>query len=600
MMALTLAYDGREVGRFFVLPDRSDSGKTTRNLALCYFLGGEDTSGRGAMSGTFHSEWLCDDKALGYEGHHVVHCRLTLTPELSTKPILNDVFKRISTNVCQKLRKPHSDHVFDESFGTCVHFLETNYTPGMLYSIGDLCSLVDRSMCIISSRKRAFTRHRSEAGEKEGVFLMETPEEVRRAALAPSTRRASSRYWVDFTKDCPIEKCAQMLGNLDLLGQEFGSTLRRDAEEFRRSMLSREDEGNRADAQSTIARETDDSDSYDILRKVHMMTMGYSTHVNTYVIRSLPNDVLEGLKAETSLGNKPTKIDNFKTAVSNCNQGNFMELFRPGSTPGQFLRTDVDLEKLESLAGDSSVFGRICDWGDVLSVRYEKCFPVSENKATMVEGAPSDPVIIREVFDIDGLNQYWGVCSDKHKPAFSDLIGKAVALPGSKSTGAHAVPYSNTNAYGRKYARGPSLQKIGRDGGGDYVLRKVGVGVDMVNCHPSLMRILLRKTHTSDGEDGDYVKKELSDDDAIRWQLYEVGNLLYGVLRCRPRDGEELHTQDLLRRRMPEWRCPFPARFESCSRKGDQVSNLSSVLREIWIVLLSSPIPSSLAPFCDT
>ena len=161
MMALTLAYAGREVGRFFILPDRSDSGKTTHNLALCYFLGGEDTSGRGTMSGTFHGEWLCDDKALGYEGHRILHCKFTLTPELSTKPILNDVYKRIPTNVCQKLRKPHSDQVFDGSFGKCVHFLETNYTPRMLYSMGDLGSLVKRSICIIFSRKRAFTRHES-------------------------------------------------------------------------------------------------------------------------------------------------------------------------------------------------------------------------------------------------------------------------------------------------------------------------------------------------------------------------------------------------------------------------------------------------------
>ena len=39
MMGLTMAYDGRDVGRFFILPDKSDSGKTTHDSAPCYFLG---------------------------------------------------------------------------------------------------------------------------------------------------------------------------------------------------------------------------------------------------------------------------------------------------------------------------------------------------------------------------------------------------------------------------------------------------------------------------------------------------------------------------------------------------------------------------------
>ena len=39
VMGMTLAYAGRDVGRFFIFPDKSDSGKTTHDVAFCYFLG---------------------------------------------------------------------------------------------------------------------------------------------------------------------------------------------------------------------------------------------------------------------------------------------------------------------------------------------------------------------------------------------------------------------------------------------------------------------------------------------------------------------------------------------------------------------------------
>ena len=129
MMALTLAFAGRDVGRFFILPDKSDSGKTTHDLAFCYFLGSEESSGSGSMSGTLHADWLCDENKLGFEGHRILHCKFTFTPEMSAKPLLNDIYKRLPTNVTQKLRKPHIDQVFDGSYGGCLHFLETNLAP---------------------------------------------------------------------------------------------------------------------------------------------------------------------------------------------------------------------------------------------------------------------------------------------------------------------------------------------------------------------------------------------------------------------------------------------------------------------------------------
>ena len=249
--------------------------------------------------------------------------------------------------------------------------------------------------------------------------------------------------------------------------------------------------------------------------------------MKTYVIRSLPIDILGGLKAETSLENKPTEIGNSKSALEHCKNMNFIELLRLGSTPSEFPRLDVNLERIEALAPDSSVFGDSSDWGDVLSVRYERCYPIPENQPRKTEGAAKEPVIVRDILGLECINKYWEICSDKHKSACADLIGKAAANPEGRPHGTVAVPYSNTNAYGRKYARGPSLQKIGR-AGRNAALRKNGVDVDMENCHPSLMRIPLGKTHTSDGEDGGYVKRTyhmviLYTDNYRKWRNFCMG-----------------------------------------------------------------------------
>ena len=49
VMASTLAFGGRAVGRFFVLPGRSEIGKTTRDLAFFYFVGSAASSGNRSM-----------------------------------------------------------------------------------------------------------------------------------------------------------------------------------------------------------------------------------------------------------------------------------------------------------------------------------------------------------------------------------------------------------------------------------------------------------------------------------------------------------------------------------------------------------------------
>ena len=121
------------------------------------------------MSGTLHCDWVCDEKPLGLDGHAILHCKFALTPELPTRAILDDIYKRIPANICQKLRKPHSGHLFEGTFGKCVHFLETIYAPRMQYLGDDIDALVKRSIVVISSRKRHFARDASEVDEESGV-----------------------------------------------------------------------------------------------------------------------------------------------------------------------------------------------------------------------------------------------------------------------------------------------------------------------------------------------------------------------------------------------------------------------------------------------
>ena len=132
MMALTLAFCGREVGRFFILPDRSNAGKTTHDTSFCYFLGADDSSGRGSMGRTLCTDWRFDGKAHGLEGRRVLHCKFTRAPDPGTRPILSDTYKRLPTLATQKLRKLRIDLVFGGTFGMCLRFLETNFSLNMI------------------------------------------------------------------------------------------------------------------------------------------------------------------------------------------------------------------------------------------------------------------------------------------------------------------------------------------------------------------------------------------------------------------------------------------------------------------------------------
>ena len=79
MMALTIAREIRVLGRFFVLQDRSDAGKKTRDVAMSYCLCASDSSGKSSMSGTLRADWICKKKCvtIRWTPHHTlkVHFR---------------------------------------------------------------------------------------------------------------------------------------------------------------------------------------------------------------------------------------------------------------------------------------------------------------------------------------------------------------------------------------------------------------------------------------------------------------------------------------------------------------------------------------------
>ena len=64
--------------------------------------------------------------------------------------------------------------------------------------------------------------------------------------------------------------------------------------------------------------------------------------------------------------------------------------------------------------------------------------------------------------------------------------------------GTLVVPYSNSSAYGRMYARVASRQKLSRLGK-SAAFRPHAVDIDMENCHPTLMARVLRDAYSSDG-----------------------------------------------------------------------------------------------------
>ena len=237
-------------GGFFVLPDRSDSGKTTRDIAFCCFVGSDAASGNRSMRGVLHADCLCDEEKLGFEGRRIHRCKFTFTPELSTRPLLNAVYKRMPTNATQKLRKPHIDLVPDGSFGRCVHFLETNSTPKFSQNDDDLASITKRAVRIVFSKKRTFKRNAADVDEASGIYLMLPANAIRETVLKPSTRRGCFRYWANFDREFPLDAREELLGDMGEIDSMSGSTLQQDTDQLFADMLHRPGQDSYASTES--------------------------------------------------------------------------------------------------------------------------------------------------------------------------------------------------------------------------------------------------------------------------------------------------------------------------------------------------------------
>ena len=153
------------------------------------------------MGGALHSISLCDEQTVGFEGLHILRWKFTYAPELSAKPILNDIYKKFPAAVTLKLRKPHIEQVRDGRFGACVRFLGTNFAAKMFQRDDILASFVRRPICIIFPKKRKFAMDQEEVGEERGIYLTQPPNTMRENVFTPAVRRDFVQYWANFTKE---------------------------------------------------------------------------------------------------------------------------------------------------------------------------------------------------------------------------------------------------------------------------------------------------------------------------------------------------------------------------------------------------------------
>ena len=215
-------------------------------------------------------------------------------------------------------------------------------------------------------------------------------------------------------------------------------------------------------------------------------------------------------------------MQNSLSAMDTCEEGNTIELFRRGDRPGEFVRLDADIRKLQHLASNSDVFGTQAEWGDILTRRRDKLQPNETHNAHTT--STGEPVVIKEVFDIGGLRSYIPHCGKDRTGAFESLRNSAIPITRGEELAEIQVPYSDAISYGRKYARGAPCQKIGRVGG-NAVFRRRASDEDICNCHPSLVRILLRRAYAPDNTHGKcadamYHMLNLATDNYIEWREF--------------------------------------------------------------------------------
>ena len=427
------------------------------------------------MSGTLHADWLCDEKALGFEGRHIPHCKFTFAPELSTRPILSDTYKRLPTLVTQKLRNPHIDLVFNGTFGRRIRFLATNFAPKMPQRDDEVGSLVNRTVCVRFSKKRTPTWIAHEVEEENGVFRVHSDSHLRENALSPSVRRAFYRFWANFSRDFPISACEEMAQGLRLVDSASGPNLQGDTESLCAQMIGGKDhtqkESHDADGPVPSAdipragrnRDQELRDSVEMLRRVRRATAS-DANVRAYKICALPDTVLPGIRALRSSKNKPTKMRNFTTAPDIVSASDEVQSFRKAGNGPDFHRLDGNLSDFERNDRKRyfrrSAFAGGWWWGGVFAIRYDANQDAITDKSLDPPGLPQDPVPVREVLNLEKLREYLQYRPDKDSEQIDSILSASTPVEGDEHLGPLVAMYSNTSAYGGKYARSASWGEV--------------------------------------------------------------------------------------------------------------------------------------------
>ena len=142
---------------------------------------------------------------------------------------------------------------------------------------------------------------------------------------------------------------------------------------------------------------------------------------------------------------------------------------------------------------------------DIFAIRYENDdADAAGPKSGDTEGEKNEEVRTMEIFSTEGLRAYIPHC--RKTPDFDeeeiidDVLNAAMASADSERVGRLLVPYSNSSSHVRRYARGPSCQKLSRLGG-SAAFRTLGVDIDKENCHHAMLVRALRQAYASDDND---------------------------------------------------------------------------------------------------
>ena len=344
--APTLSFDGREVGRFPVLPDRIDAWGDNARYIFLLLLRVWRFYRMGGMGGTLREDWICDEKALGFEERHILRFKFAFAPELSTRPILNDTYKRPPTLVTQKLRKPQSDLVCDATFGRCLHFLETNLPNNMIQRDDDVDVLIKRTVDIQFDNKRNL---RDTHQRYAGVYLRNAHYILPYGhVVTPSVRRAFFRYGVNFITDYPVDICEDTLRDIREIENEFAPTLRKDTEKSSDEMIGRmghpmqegyelaESSVNAPPPLCDTGGNVEMEERLGLLTRAHRATAS-NIRVRTYKLRALTDNVIPGLRKDQPANQKKkTKMDNFAAELGRVSGDNVIQLLGRTSTPTEF------------------------------------------------------------------------------------------------------------------------------------------------------------------------------------------------------------------------------------------------------------------------